>query len=249
MFELYNDQAHRNLCVNNLSLGHMVDANQHIIIHDDEAMLLDPGGHKIFTRLFSQIARVMPINNLKYIFFSHQDPDIIASANGWLMTTDIEAFLPSLWMRFITHFGVDKMVSDRIIPLEDDGRIIHLGGVPLKVIPAHFLHSPGNYQIYDPESKILYSGDLGASIGCTNEFVQDFDDHIQYMKAFHQRYMAGGKAMKAWANTVRHLNIETIAPQHGSILAGREIVRRFIDWIDDLPCGIDLLGERFTIPE
>ncbi len=249
MFEIYTDQSHTNLCVNDLSLGHMVDANQHILIHNDEAMLLDPGGHKIFTRLFSQIARTMPIKNLKYIFFSHQDPDIIAAANGWLMTTEIEAFLPSLWMRFITHFGVDKMVMDRIIPLEDDGRIIMLGGVPLKVIPGHFLHSPGNFQLYDPVAKILYSGDLGASIGCTDEFVQDFDNHIQYMKPFHQRYMAGGKAMKVWANTARQLDIETIAPQHGSIFAGREMVNQFIAWISNLPCGIDLLGESFAIPE
>ena len=29
-------------------------------------------------------------------------------------------------------------------------------------LPAHFLHSVGNFHIYDPIAKILYTGDLGA---------------------------------------------------------------------------------------
>lgn len=248
MFELFQDDIHKNLCVNDLSLGHMVDANQHIIIHNNKAILLDPGGHKIFSRLFSQIAKLVPIKDLQYIFFSHQDPDIIASANGWLMTTEAEAFLPSLWIRFITHFGVDNMVVDRITPVEDEGMVIDLAGAELKVIPAHFLHSPGNFQIYDTVSKILYSGDLGASLGTTDKFVKDFDAHLEFMEGFHKRYMAGSAAMKAWARTVRQLDIETIAPQHGSIIAGPEMVNRFIDWVDNLSCGVDLLDETFPIP-
>ena len=39
------------------------------------------------------------------------------------------------------------------------------GNGKLMALPAHFLHSSGNHQIYDPESRILYSGDLGASVG------------------------------------------------------------------------------------
>ncbi len=248
MFELYQNESHANLCVNDLSLGHMVDANQHIILHNGKAILLDPGGHKIFSRLFSQVAEQIPIKDLQYIFFSHQDPDIIASANGWLMTTEADAFLPALWIRFITHFGVDSMVIDRITPIEDQGMVIDLAGADLKVIPAHFLHSPGNFQLYDPVSKILYTGDLGASVGTTQRFVEDFDAHLTFMEGFHKRYMAGSRAMKAWAKTVRQLDIETIAPQHGSIFRGREMVERFINWVDNLECGIDLLDDAFPIP-
>ena len=47
--------------------------------------------------------------------------------------------------------------------IPDEGRIIELGGAKLYYLPAHFLHSEGNFQLYDPTSKILYSGDLGAS--------------------------------------------------------------------------------------
>jgi len=44
-----------------------------------------------------------------------------------------------------------------------------LGNAIIKVIPAHFMHSEGNFQFYDPVSKILFSGDMGASIVSHNE--------------------------------------------------------------------------------
>ena len=152
-------------------------------------------------------------------------------------------------MRFITHFGVDKMVLNQITPIPDNGMVVNLGGCKLKLIPAHYLHSPGNFQVYDPIAKILYSGDLGASIGTDDDIVKDFDQHLQFMEGFHKRYMPGSKAMRMWAKTVRQLEIDTIAPQHGSAFVGSEMVNRFIDWIDNLSCGFDLLGDSFPIPE
>lgn len=249
MIELYRDDNHANLMVNDLSEGYMVDANQHIIQHNGETMVLDPGGHKVFNKFQAILAAVTPMKQLKYLFFSHQDPDIIAAANGWLMTTDAVAYLPRLWMRFITHFGIDKMVLEQIKPIEDGGMVLDLGGVGIKLVPAHFLHSAGNFQVYDPVAKILYSGDLGASLGASYAEVPDFDAHIPYMKGFHQRYMPTNQVFKMWAKTVRQLDIELIAPQHGAIFRGKEMVGRFIDWIEALDCGVDLMGESYPIPK
>lgn len=249
MITLFESGEHKSFLFDDLSTGSMVQANQHIIVHGDEAMILDPGGHKVHSQLFAQIASAVPMKNLKHLFFSHQDPDIIAAANAWLMMSDAQAYLSALWMRFIPHFGVDELVVSRIHPIPDEGMTINVGGVNLKVIPAHFLHSAGNFQIYDPVSKILYSGDLGASLGNDYERVEDFDAHIQYMEGFHQRYMPGNKGLKMWARTVRDLDIEMIAPQHGAMFANREMSSKFIDWLDGLQCGLDLMGDRFAIPE
>jgi len=248
MKTLFETGSHKNLMVNDLSSGTMVQANQHLIVNKGKGMLLDPGGHKVYSQLLPQVASVIPINNLKYLFLSHQDPDILAAANGWLMTTDADAFLSMLWMRFIPHFGVDELVVKRIKPIPDEGMTITLGDDPLMVVPAHFLHSAGNFQVYDPISKILYSGDLGASLGNLYDTVEDFDAHINYMEGFHKRYMPTTKALKMWVSTVRRMDIEIIAPQHGAIFPNREIVGRFIEWIDTLACGVDLMNEFFTIP-
>jgi flavorubredoxin len=241
MIPIHEENGHRNVMYNDLGTGTMVQANQHVIVHEKQGIILDPGGHKIYTQLFSQMSSVVSVDNLKYVFFSHQDPDIIAAANGWLMVTDARAYLSELWMRFIPHFGVDRLVIDRIKPIPDEGTTLSLGGAELRIIPAHFLHSAGNFQLYDPVARILYSGDLGASLGCDYDFVHDFDEHIQYMEGFHKRYMPTSRALKMWVNTIKDLDIETIAPQHGAILKGKETVGRFVNWIDGLKCGLDLM--------
>jgi flavorubredoxin len=221
----------------------MVQANQHIVVHGNEALVLDPGGHKVHTKLFAEISAVIPMSQVKHLFFSHQDPDIVAAANAWLMLTDARGYLSELWMRFITHFGIDELVINRLQAIPDEGGTITVGGQDLQVVPAHFLHSPGNLHIYDPVSKILYSGDLGASLGHDYTHVADFDAHIQFMEGFHKRYMASNRALRAWAAHARRLDIETIAPQHGAMMTGKPMVERFISWAEGLSCGTDLFPE------
>jgi flavorubredoxin len=241
MFTLFESGGHKNVCFHDLSTGSMVQANQHFIVHNGEGIILDPGGHKIHTQLFAAISSLMSLSNLKHIFFSHQDPDIIAAANAWLMVTDATAYISALWMRFIPHFGVDELVVNRIRALGDEGGSIQVGDLTLKIIPAHFLHSPGNFQVYDPVSKILYTGDLGASLGNEYTAVSDFDAHLPYMEGFHRRYMPSVRAMKIWAVEARKLDIETIAPQHGALFSGKPMVERFISWAENFECGLDLM--------
>lgn len=248
MQSLFENDTHKNVLFNDMSTGEMVQANQHIIINDGEGIILDPGGHKVYTTLISELASVLPLGKLKHIFYSHQDPDIIAAANGWLMMTEADAYLSAIWMRFISHFGVDDLILKRIKPIPDEGMLLKLGNTQLKFIPAPYLHSSGNFQVYDPTSKILYTGDLGASLGHGYDAVEDFGAHIQYMEGFHQRYIPSSKVLKMWAKTVRTLDIDIIAPQHGAIFPSKEMVNQFIDWIDGLQCGIDLLGDSFPIP-
>jgi flavorubredoxin len=247
METLFKTDTHHSILYHDLSEGHMVQANQHLIIDNGEGFLLDPGGHKVYSALFGQISEFLPISGLKHILLSHQDPDILAATNGWLMVTDARAHLSALWMRFITHFGVDALAVTRIDEIPDEGKIIKTGLCEFKIIPAHFLHSSGNFQVYDPCSKILYSGDLGASLGVDYTTVNNFDDHIQYMEWFHKRFMPSSKALKMWAKMARKLDIDMIAPQHGAMIAGKENVLRFIDWIDSLDCGAALMNS-FIIP-
>ena len=247
MITLYDRDGHKNVMFHDFGSGQMVQANQHIIVDNHRGMILDPGGHKVYSSLFAALASVVPPHNLDVLFFSHQDPDIVAAANGWLMVTDAIAYASVLWMRFIPHFGVDELVVERIKPVPDEGMTVGLGNCKLAIVPGHFLHSPGNFQLYDPISKILYTGDLGASLGQDYVFVDNFDDHIRYMEPFHRRYMASGKAMKAWARMARTLDISIIAPQHGAVFRSQH-VPRFIEWVEGLACGVDLMPEQYAVP-
>lgn len=244
---LFDDGTHRNLLLEDIDQGLAVQANQHLVVHGNAGMILDPGGHKVYNRVLSATLGHLKGGALRFLVLSHQDPDIVAAANGWLMTTDAEAYCPSLWLRFVPHFGLDRLVEGRLHGVPDEGMRLDLNGARMLLLPAHFLHSPGNLQVYDTVAKVLYSGDLGASLGAPYREVTDFDAHVQYMEGFHRRYMAGNKAMRLWAAMARELDVETIAPQHGAVFRGKALVARFVDWCEKLPCGLDLV-ERFTPP-
>lgn len=246
---LFSDDIHRNILFEDFGSGGLaIQSNQHLIVHGAAAMILDPGGHKIYSKVLAETFASLGSAKLTHIFLSHQDPDIVAAINGWLMTTDADAYISCLWTRFVPHFGLDRLVGDRLHPIDDCGAVFELDGAKLYALPAHFLHSEGNFQLYDPKAKILYTGDLGASIGAPYMEVPDFDEHLNYMEGFHRRYMVSRSVMRAWANMVRPLDIEIIAPQHGAHFRGKEMVTRFIDWCANLDCGVDLITPLFKVP-
>ncbi len=244
---LFEEGNHKNILLEGFEEGTSIPTNQHVIVHDGKAMILDPGGHKIYSKVLAETTSQIGRGKLEYLFLSHQDPDIVAAVNGWLMTTDAVAYASKLWVRFIPHFGLDRLVADRLHAIDDEGMLLDLGGCKLPIIPAHFLHSCGNFQVYDPVSKILYTGDLGASVGGGHE-VTDFPGHIPEMEGFHRRYMAGNAVMRAWAAMARTLDIEVIAPQHGGYFKGKDKVDQFINWCEGLECGIDLITSKFKVP-
>jgi flavorubredoxin len=243
---LFDNGTHKNVLLEDFTAGGLaVQANQHVIVDGASGMILDPGGHKVYSKVLAATTGLLGRAKLETIFLSHQDPDIVAAVNGWLMTTDAKAYVSALWTRFVPHFGLDKLVENRLLPIPDQGMLLPLGSQSMQVVPAHFLHSPGNFHVYDPVSKILYSGDLGASVGIDYREVIEFDEHAKkYMYGFHRRYMSGNRAMRAWAAVVRKLDIDIIAPQHGALFKGKAMVEKFISWCEGMECGVDLV-ERF----
>lgn len=244
---LFDNGTHKNVLLEDFTAGGFaVQANQHVIVDGKSGMILDPGGHKIYSKVLAATTGLLTGGaRLETIFLSHQDPDIVAAVNGWLMTTDAKAYCSSLWTRFVPHFGLDRLVENRLLPIPDEGMTMSLGGSSVRIVPAHFLHSPGNFHVYDPIAKILYSGDLGASIGQDYREVADFDAHLKHMAGFHRRYMASNKAMRAWAAIARTLDIEIIAPQHGALFKGKAMVDRFITWCEGVECGVDIVDALY----
>ena len=247
--KLFDDGNHQNILLEDFGHGKMVQANVHFIIDNGQGMILDPGGQKVFKHLISEVSSLVGFKGLKYIFLSHQDPDIVACINGWLMTTPADALAPSIWDRFIPHFGVDSLMVDRIKPIGDEGTILKLGNSDLMILPAHFMHSCGNLHVYDTISKILYSGDLGASLGQDYMKVENFEEHVQYMAGFHRRFIASKIVLNEWSKMIQNLDIDIIAPQHGARIEGKENIGKFLDWLSDFDCGIDIIEkEGFQLP-
>ena len=254
---LYDDGNHKFILLEDYGQGQMVQSNVYLVIDNNRGMLVDPGGHKLFKPLFADIAQVLGIQNLKYIFLSHQDPDIVAGINGWLMTSQALALISKWWLRFIPHYGLDRYVEPRLKGLEDEGGILNLGNAEIFILPAHFMHSPGNFQFYDPVAKVLFSGDMFFSFGASYEFVNpgdDIDKHLkEYVEPYVKRFMGGKQVFKPYARMLREIDeifgIEVIAPQHGAIIKGHDNVMRVIEWVENLEAGPDIIAPVFQIPK
>ena len=73
---LFDNGTHRNILLEESgSAGSAVQANQHLIVHNGEAMLLDPGGHKVYSQVLSKTFAALGNGRLRYLFLSHQDPE------------------------------------------------------------------------------------------------------------------------------------------------------------------------------
>ncbi len=217
--------------------------NQYLLVHNGEAMLIDPGGYFVFQRVLKAVFEIVKPSQVRGIFYSHQDPDVIGSLNLLQeFFPNAKVYVSALWTRFLPHLGSVAFKSIEGIP--DGGTDIELGGVTLRAVPAHFLHSPGNFTLYDPATKVLFSGDIGAAVYPEDKwylFVEDFRSHIPLIEGFHKRYLCCKKALNAWLSQVMPLQIENIAPQHGAIFQGRN-AQEFLRWLAGLDkIGIDLL--------
>ena len=95
---------------------------------------------------------------MDYIFLSHQDPDIGSGLNLWLPICNAKIMISALWQRFNSAFCVRGLSEERIFAIPDQGVRFKLNDSPLIAIAAHFLHSPGNFHLYDPVAKTVGGG-------------------------------------------------------------------------------------------
>ena len=216
----------------------LVDTNEYLVTHGGQGMLVDPGGLEVFPAVFSAVATEFDPSAISSIFASHQDPDVISSLALWLeFNPQMRCHISWIWASFIPHFGGN---ASTFAAIPDEGMAISLGGLPLQAVPAHYLHSSGNFHLYDRAAKVFFSGDVGAGLLPPehNElFVKDFSAHIRYAEGFHRRWMGSNEAKRQWCERVSQLEIDLLCPQHGAIYQGKD-VQRFIDWFDGLHVGV-----------
>jgi flavorubredoxin len=256
---LYDRDGHR--CLMFTDIGHpdgadghldeAVQSNQFLIVDGDTGAIIDPGGNLAYGELYLAMTRHFPPHKLSALLASHADPDIIASLDRWTTSTQAKIYVSALWERFLPHFCKPGKTVGRIVPIPDPGMRIRIGRSDLIALPAHFMHAEGNFQFYDPVSRILFSGDLAVSMvggKAAGQPVTRLATLLPSMEKFHRRYMVSNKILRLWADMVSTLPIDMIVPQHGAPLMD-QAVPEFIDWIRNVKCGVDLMGtEHYRVP-
>lgn len=217
--------------------NYLIDTNEYLIGDGHECLMTDPGGMEIFPAVFTAICEMEDPQKVRQLFASHQDPDIVSSLALWLaFNPGIKCHLSWLWGSFVPHFGG---TDENLVNIPDEGIEIQCGRLTLQAVPAHYLHSSGNFHLYDPKARMLFSGDIGAALlpgHASDLFVKDFGKHIQYIEGFHRRWMGSREAVLDWCERASKMQIDMLCPQHGAIYQGADVMR-FINWLAELPVG------------
>lgn len=222
--------------------GHSAEGGRETAFH----MLVDPGSSSDFSFVHTKVSALIGgLDKVSALFINHQDPDVGASASIISARYAPKASIlcsEDTW-RLIVHSNLPR---DRFLATEKFANGIKLPtGQRLVPVPSPFCHFRGAVMLYDPQTRVLFSGDLFGGVTDSNDLrlMADESDWAG-IRAFHQLYMPVNAALAGAVAAIRALEppVETIAPQHGRIIRG-ELVSLFLDRMARLPVGLDIMDE------
>jgi flavorubredoxin len=133
-----------------------------ILIAADEPLLFHTGPRGMFPLVAEAAARVVPVENLRWITFGHVESDECGAMNMWL------AAAPNSQ---VAHGGLGCMVSlddmcDRPPRPLADGEVLDLGGKRVRHLDTpHVPHGWEARVLYEETTGTLLCGDLFAHVG------------------------------------------------------------------------------------
>jgi len=219
--------------------ANVADTNQIVIRSDQTTVLVDPGGIEIFPAFLETLSESAPIDTISKILLTSADPHSTSSLPLWrqICSSDLQISAPALLSDLLTHLDADCVLNS----IGEDGDTIDITDTfSLQIIPAHHLHGPAAYSVYDPISKALYSGSIGSAVNTANasgEFVvESFTKHLAFLEPYHGRWFASTRARDAWIKRIDGLDIDYLVPHRGPAFTD-ERVGRFLDWFSSAPIG------------
>ncbi len=58
----------------------LVQSNQVLVVNQGQGYLFDPGGAFIFAEVAAEVNKYLPLDQIRYLIATHQDPDVLSSA-------------------------------------------------------------------------------------------------------------------------------------------------------------------------
>lgn len=216
-------------CSNNGSL----QCNPYLLIDGEDGIIVDPGSVLDFDTVYNKITELIPIEKIKYIVLSHQDPDLCSSI-PLFEERGLKAKIATHWRTstLVKYYGVK---SDFYIINENGNKLILDSGRIIRFINTPYLHFAGSIAAYDTKTKTLFSGDLFGSLSNKWDLYAD-ETYIGGMKSFHEHYMPSNRVIRPVMEFFLSMDISIIAPQHGCII--NNDIKKYITVLRDLECGL-----------
>jgi two-component system, NtrC family, C4-dicarboxylate transport sensor histidine kinase DctB len=208
----------------------------YFIENGDESVLVDPGSMLEFDAIVRKVSSLAPLSNIKYIILHHQDPDLCASVPALerlIARDDLRVVTHSRMPPLIKHYGI----RSRYYEIDKEGLTLRTrNGLTLDFLTTPYCHSPGAFVSYEPRAKVLFSSDIFGGIEESWEFYAG-EDYFEKAKQFHAEYMPSKDIFNYALGKMERLDLELIAPQHGSIIK-KPYIPGLFEKMKDLDCGL-----------
>lgn len=188
-----------------------------ILVTGNEPLLFHTGMRALFPLVSEAVARVLPLDTLRWISFGHVEADECGALNQWL------AAAPHAQVAF---GGLGCMVSmndlaDRAPRPLDDGEVLDIGGKQLRYVATpHVPHGWEAGVLHEETTGTLLCGDLFTQLGDSPAISHDspMDATIAAEDAFG--YSSLAPTTVATVQRLAELSPTTLALMHGPAYAG-----------------------------
>ena len=221
--------------------GDIFQCHSYLVVNGNESVLIDPGSMLEYKTIRNKVKSIIDLKDIKYIIANHQDPDVCANIPAFekeINRNDLMIVTHTRNAMLIKHYGI----KSKFYLIDENDFSLNTKDLTFKFITTPYLHSPGAFGSYLVEKKIFFSGDLFGGLEENFHLWAD-ENYFEEIKEFHQKYMPNRDILDYSLNKISNLDIDIIAPQHGSIIK-KEFIRSIIDKLKGLTCGV-YIEERY----
>jgi eukaryotic-like serine/threonine-protein kinase len=207
----------------------------------------DPGSLMDFEVVRSNLLSVVGgFDALDFVSMNHQDPDVTGNLIPFLRENPrLKGLITEDAWRLVRHLNAQP--AELWFANRRENRILRLpGGHRLQMVPTPFCHFRGAMAFYDPESQILFSGDLFGGLNAPGQVhIWGREEDWAGIAQFHQIYMPTRQVVSYALRKIRDLKpaVKIIAPQHGFVLRG-DFMHQVMERLEKLPMGMDLMPDE-----
>jgi flavorubredoxin len=189
-----------------------------ILVVDDEPLLFHTGGRRLFPAVQAAIERVMPIDKLRWIGFSHVESDECGALNDFLAAAPHATAVAS---RVGATIAMGDSADRPVRPLAD-GEVLTTGTRAFTWLDApHLPHAWECGFMFEVTTKTLLCGDLFTQPGAATPPTTD-GDILGPSEAFRKQvdYYSYTKHARTSLDKLAQLAPRTLACMHGSAWIG-----------------------------
>jgi flavorubredoxin len=187
------------------------------LLTGDEPLLFHTGPRGMFPLVAEAMAKVVPVESLRWITFGHVEADECGAMNIWLAAAPDSQ---------VTYGALGCMVSlndlcDRAPRPLADGEVLDIGGKRLRQIPTpHVPHGWEAQVLFEETTGTILCGDLFTQVGAGPALTSD--DIVEPAVAAEQIFRASSMAphTAATLRSLGDLNPTTLALMHGPSYSG-----------------------------